>query len=177
MTDFEDLLSNEVVQAYLQKLVGSEGMPVAMNPAEEEITDEDLAEELDMELNIVRRTLFILYENDLASYRRLRDEETGWLTYLWTFEYDEIHDNLRDEMKKLYESLDERYEYERQHQFYICEVCGIRFEFEEAMELDFNCPECGSPLESMDNDDLLEALESRMESIDEELNLKTPRFQ
>ena len=162
MSDFEELLSDEVVQAYLAEIVGAEGMPVAMNPVEDEIVDEDLAEKLDLDPKVVRRTLFILYENDLASYRRDRDEESGWYTYLWSFEYDNIPDKLND-------ALDERIEYERRNEFYICDIDGIRFEFEEAMDLSFNCPECGSPLEPMENDELVEAMEVRHEELEEEL--------
>jgi len=169
MSDFEELLSDDVVQAYLAEVVGAEGMPVAMNPVEDEIVDEDLAEKLDLDPKIVRRTLFILYENDLASYRRDRDEESGWYTYLWSFEYDNIPDKLNDEMRKLREGLDERIEYERRNEFYICDIDGIRFEFEEAMDLSFNCPECGSPLEPMENDELVEAMEERHEELEEEL--------
>lgn len=169
MSDFEELLSDDVVQAYLAEVVGAEGMPVAMNPVKDEIVDEDLAEKLDLDPKIVRRTLFILYENDLASYRRDRDEESGWYTYLWSFEYDNIPDKLNDEMRKLRDGLDERIEYERRNEFYICDIDGIRFEFEEAMDLSFNCPECGSPLEPMENDELVEAMEERHEELEEEL--------
>ncbi|MDY6764114.1 MAG: transcription factor [Halobacteria archaeon] len=169
MTDYDELLSDEVVQAYLNTIVGSEGMQVAMNPSGDEVTDEELAEELEIDPKIVRRTLFILYENDLVSYRRLRDEESGWYTYLWTFEYENIIENLNEEMLTLYENLKQRREYEETNQFYLCEIDGIRFEFEEAMDLSFNCPECGSPLEPMDNADLIEAMEDRIEKLEEEL--------
>jgi transcription initiation factor TFIIE subunit alpha len=166
---FEELLEDPVVQKYLHELVGPNGMPVAAAPPDGEVTDEELAERLGLELNDVRRALFILYENDLASYRRLRDEDSGWLTYLWTFEYENIPANLREEMERLLEALDERQEYERDHQFYLCEVCAIRFEFEEAMEHSFECPECGSPLESMENSHLIEAMERRIEALESEL--------
>lgn len=169
MGSFDDLLNNEVVQAYLAEVVGSKGMPVAMNPTDDEITDEDLAEKLDLDPKIVRRTLFILYENDLASYRRLRDEESGWYTYLWTFEYDNIREQLDEELKKLHRNLELRREYEENNQFYICELDGIRFKFEEAMDLSFNCPECGSPLEPMENEDIISAMENRIEELEEEL--------
>ncbi len=169
MTEFEELLSDEVVQAYLAEIVGAEGMPVAMNPVDDEIVDEDLAEKLDLDPKIVRRTLFILYENDLASYRRDRDEESGWYTYLWSFEYDNIPEKLNKEMGKLRDALEKRIEYERDNEFYICDIDGIRFEFDEAMDLSFNCPECGSPLEPMSNDDLVEAMETRHEELVNEL--------
>jgi len=169
---FEDLLEDPVIQKYLHELVGPKGMPVAAAPPDGEVTDEELAEELDLELNDVRRALFILYENDLATYRRLRDEDSGWLTYLWTFQYDNIPDNLEEEMHRLLEALDDRQEYEHQHEFYLCEVCSIRFEFGEAMDFGFECPECGSPLESMENSRLIDAMERRIEDLRSELNVE-----
>ncbi len=169
---FEGLLEDPVIQKYLHELVGPTGMPVAAAPPDGEVTDEELAQELNLELNDVRRALFILYENDLASYRRLRDEDSGWLTYLWTFEYDQIPENLEEEMHRLLEALDEREEYERMHEFYLCEICSIRFEFGEAMDFGFECPECGSPLEAMENEQLIEAMNGRIEALAEELHVE-----
>lgn len=168
---FEELLEDPVIQKYLHELVGPKGMPVAAAPPDGEVTDEELAQRLDMELNDVRRALFILYENDLASYRRLRDEDSGWLTYLWTFEYNTIPNNLEDELHRLYKALDDRREYEAANEFYLCDVDSLRFEFDEAIEFDFSCPECGSQLRSMDNERLITAIDDRMGAIETELSL------
>ncbi|EMA50101.1 MULTISPECIES: transcription factor TFIIE subunit alpha [Halococcus] len=168
---FEELLEDPVVQTYLHELVGPRGMPVAAAPPDGEVTDEELAEDLGLELNDVRRALFILYENDLASYRRLRDEDSGWLTYLWTFEYESIPGNLQDEMGRLLEALEVRREYERDNEFYLCEVDSLRFEFGEAMEFGFECPQCGSELESMENDRLIDAMDERIDDLRDTLTI------
>ncbi|MFB6310491.1 MAG: transcription factor E [Salinirussus sp.] len=171
---FEDLLEDPVIQKYLHELVGPTGMPVAAAPPDGEVTDEELAEELGLELNDVRRALFILYENDLASYRRLRDEDSGWLTYLWTFEYEKIPEQLEGEMYRLHEALEQRLEYEETNEFYLCEHCGIRFEFGEAMDFGFECPECGNQVEAMENTRLREAMERRLDALRDELNIEAP---
>ncbi|CCQ32612.1 Transcription factor E protein [Halorhabdus tiamatea SARL4B] len=168
---FEEYLEDPVIQKYLHELVGPTGMPVAAAPPDGEVTDEELAEELGLELNDVRRALFILYENDLASYRRLRDEDSGWLTYLWTFEYDNIPEQLESEMYDLHAALDERREYELDHEFYLCENCGIRFEFGDAMDYGFECPDCGSSLEAMENTALIDSMDERIDELESELNL------
>jgi transcription initiation factor TFIIE subunit alpha len=169
---FEELLEDPVIQKYLHELVGPKGMPVAAAPPDGEVTDEELAEELGLELNDVRRALFILYENDLASYRRLRDEDSGWLTYLWTFEYEKIPEQLQGEMHHLLEGLEERRQYERDNEFYLCENCGIRFEFGEAMEFGFECPDCGSAVEAMENTRLVDAMDERIDALRDELNVE-----
>jgi len=168
---FEGMLEDPVVQKYLHELVGPKGMPVAAAPPDGEVTDEELSERLDLELNDVRRALFILYENDLATYRRVRDEDSGWLTYLWTFHYENVPANLHEEMDRLREALEERRKYERDNEFYLCEVDSIRFEFDEAMDFGFECPECGSPLESMENDEMAEAIDERLEALETELGI------
>ncbi|PSQ43737.1 transcription factor [Halobacteriales archaeon SW_7_68_16] len=170
--EFDDLLEDPVVQKYLHELVGPKGMPVAAAPPDGEVTDEELAEELDLELNDVRRALFILYENDLASYRRLRDEDSGWLTYLWTFKYGNIPDQLEDEMHRLLDALEERRAYERDHEFYLCPVDSIRFEFGEAMEFGFECPECGTQMDALENDHLVSAMDDRIEAMRAELGVE-----
>jgi transcription initiation factor TFIIE subunit alpha len=166
----EQLLKDPVIQKYLHELVGPSGMPVAAAPPEGEVTDEELAQELGLELNDVRRALFILYENDLATYRRVRDEDSGWLTYLWTFHYENIPENLQEEMHRLLGALDERIEYEQDHEFYLSAPAGIRFEFSDAMELGFQCPETGAPLEPMENDQMIAAMEERIAALRAELN-------
>ena len=168
---FEDLLEDPVIQKYLHELVGPKGMPVAAAPPDGEVTDEELAEELDLELNDVRRALFILYENDLAEYRRLRDEDSGWLTYLWTFHYENIPEALESEMYRLLDALEQRRAYERDNEFYLCETCGIRFEFAEAMEFGFECPECGNQVETMENTRLVDAMDGRIDRLRDELNV------
>ncbi|PSP37693.1 transcription factor [Halobacteriales archaeon QH_7_65_31] len=167
---YDDLLENPVIQKYLHELVGPTGMPVAAAPPEGEVTDEELAEELNLELNAVRRALFILYENDLASYRRLRDEDSGWLTYLWTFEYENIPEQLETEMHRLLDALVERRKYELENQFYLCEEDSIRFEFGEAMEYGFECPNCGGQLVDMSNARLVDAMDERIDELRDELH-------
>jgi transcription initiation factor TFIIE subunit alpha len=74
-------------------------------------------------------------------------------------------------MYRLLDALEDRQEYERTHEFYLCEVDSIRFEFGEAMDFGFECPECGSPLESMENTRLVDAMDDRIASLRDELNV------
>ncbi|MCX9025926.1 MAG: transcription factor, partial [Candidatus Methanoperedens sp.] len=68
-------LNDPVIKGYLINLVGEEGYKVVANMPEGEVTDEKIAQATGVLLNIVRRTLFILYENRLANYRRERDTD------------------------------------------------------------------------------------------------------
>jgi transcription initiation factor TFIIE subunit alpha len=78
-------------------------------------------------------------------------------------------------MFRLHEALEERREYERSNEFYLCEHCGIRFEFGEAMDVGFECPDCGNQVEAMENTRLVEAMETRLETLRDELNVERER--
>mgnify|MGYP007039269552 FL=1 len=75
-------------------------------------------------------------------------------------------------MYRLADALEQRLQYESEHQFYLCEACSLRFEFEEAMEFGFECPECGTQLEAMENTRMVEATEARLAELQEELNIE-----
>jgi len=75
-------------------------------------------------------------------------------------------------MHRLLDGLRERQEYEQDNEFYLFEHCGIRFEFGEAMEFGFECPECGNQVEAMENTRLVTAMDERIAELRDELNVE-----
>lgn len=51
-----------------------------------EATDEELAEATGIRVNTVRRILYMLNDEGLADFKRIRDPETGWYYYYWRLE-------------------------------------------------------------------------------------------
>lgn len=132
-----------------------------------EVTDEKTAEATGVLLNIVRRTLFILYENRLAFYRRERDSDSGWLTYLWQLDLSNINSQLELEAKKLLKNLKARLEFEQDKVFYVCDKGDGRFLFDDAAELQFKCPSCSGELKYQDNEPVIKALKKRIVGLEE----------
>lgn len=137
------------------------------NMPEGEVTDEKIAQATGVLLNIVRRTLFILYENRLAGYRRERDTDSGWLTYLWKLDLSNLNRQLELEAKKLLKNLKTKLEYEKDKVFYICEKQDGRFLFEIAAEMEFKCPFCGGELVFEENEPVIDALKQRIEKLED----------
>ena len=163
MVDFDD----PVIKGYFINLVGEEGFKVVQNMPEGEVTDEKIAEVTGVLLNIVRRTLFILYENRLAVYRRERDTDSGWLTYLWKLDLSNLNARLELEAKKLLKNLKSKLKFEEDKVFYVCEKnCG-HYLFEDAAETEFICPVCGGRLEYQDSEKLIKALKKRISELEE----------
>ncbi|MCJ7445101.1 MAG: transcription factor E [Methanotrichaceae archaeon] len=158
----EDLIH----RAYLNKLVGEEGLRIVDNIPEEEITDERLAEITGISLNTVRRTLYLLYEHRLAKYKRKRDPDSGWLTYLWKICPENFDKALESETKRLIRKLEERMDYEKSNIFYACSEGCARFVFDEASETDFICPFCQGSLEYMENSKVVDTIEKQVKYLE-----------
>lgn len=159
-------LNDPVIAGYFLNLVGEEGYTVVKDMPEGEITDDKIAEATDVSLNIVRRTLFILYENRLASYRRERDTTSGWLTYLWKLDLRGLNRQLGLETKKLLKNLKAKLEFEEDKVFYVCQKNCARLLFDDATEMEFICPMCGEELEYQENEPTINALKQRISDLE-----------
>ncbi|MDA0525794.1 transcription factor [Methanococcoides alaskense] len=162
MTDSND----PVVRGYLLQLIGEEGIEMIENMPEGEVTDEQIAEASGVMLNIVRRTLFIMNENNLAVCRRERDSSSGWLTYLWQLDLSDIESHLVKEKKRIVKNLEMRYNFEVDSVFYTCPEGCVRFEFKEASKSEFMCPVCGEDMMFEDNSKTVKKLRDRLDALE-----------
>lgn len=128
---------------------------------EGKVTDEEISEEIELRLNIVRRILYKLYDAGIASYKRSKDPETQWYTYSWEFDQEKVIETISEKYKQSSEEIMESLAYEEENMFFSC-INGCRYKFEEAAELNFICPECDSSLEYHDNSSLIDDLKDQM---------------
>ncbi|MFX1315179.1 MAG: hypothetical protein ACFE9T_04900 [Promethearchaeota archaeon] len=118
-----------------------------------------------MKLNTVRKTLYKLYSEKLAQFRRIRDKSTGWFIYYWWHEFDLIEEILIEKRKLLERKLRDRLQFEESNYFFVCKNCDeqtIKYNFDEAFELNFRCPDCGGSLEAQDNQKIINFLKEKV---------------
>ena len=155
-----------LVEEYIRRISGEEGLIIFKSAPQKEFTDEEISVQTGLDLNSVRRALFLLYEAGLAEYRREKDEDSGWLTYYWKINTERTKEVIRRELEKARKNFIAKIEYESGNMFYYCEGgCG-KFVFEEAMSFNFSCPNCERPLQYADNTRLLEFLENEIKKIE-----------
>jgi transcription initiation factor TFIIE subunit alpha len=155
-----------------------------LNSEDQDITDEDITENIldriksegrdvdfepddteKLKLNTVRKTLYKLYSEKLAQFRRIRDKSTGWFIYYWWHEFDLLEEILLEKKKLVEEKLRERLEFEQNNYFFICNECvnnNIKYNFEDAFEMNFRCPDCGGVLIAQENDELINFLKEKI---------------
>ncbi|GAB4325931.1 MAG: transcription factor E [Promethearchaeota archaeon] len=139
-----------------------------------EVTDEELADLTKIKLNTVRKILYRLNENKLATFRRVRDKKSGWFLYYWRESLDHAKELVAEKQREVLQRLLMRLEFEKENQFFACEnrneeCSDERYTFYEAMELEFRCPECDGRLEFVENADVIQFLEEKIDILKEEL--------
>ncbi len=92
----------------------------------------------------MRKVLYILSENKLAHFRRVRDKRSGWFVFYWNACFDQIDDVIQNRKQVVVEKLESRMQFEDENYFFHCnQNCTNRYIFIDAMELNFQCPVCG----------------------------------
>jgi len=139
---------------------------------QQNVSEFKLATKLKQEINTVRNMLYRLYNANLVSFIRKKDQKKGWYIYYWTFNSKQIKYLATDLKKKKIEKITERLTREKNSTFYLCKSKCLRLEFEQAADFEFKCPECGSLLEQEDNTEKIKNLEKESKEIQQELENK-----
>ena len=184
---------NPLLKSFLYIIGGKVAIEVGIeliNSENEDITDEDITENIKeriegsgidfepedseiLKLNTVRKTLYKLYSEKLAQFRRIRDKSTGWFIYYWWHEFDFLEEILLKKKEIIQRKLRARLNFEEKNYFFICRSCksiNIKYKFDEAFDLNFRCPDCGGPLEAQDNQKIIQFLKEKI-VINEKTNL------
>jgi len=143
-----EALKDPNIRRLIVNYAGEHSIPV-LKLLEKYSQDEEIANELNIRVSDIRAVLNKFNEAGFAYYDRSQDEETGWYYYKWNIDEKKflrwIEDKLINEINK--------YKYlalEGEH--YFCPNCGLEplYKFDEAMDHQFRCPRCGTPLEYLE---------------------------
>ena len=109
----------------------------------------------------------MLHGYNVASYIRRKDSEKGWYISYWTFQRAKVKDLIlrlkRDKLDRLKEQL--RREEENKGNFYICQRACARFDFDQAFNLEFKCPECGTILNLQENTKTISNIKEKIKEL------------
>ena len=158
-----------VLQPELKEMIartsGEHGLTVIGALIGKELTDEELVKRTGIRVNLVRRILYDMYENRVVNYRRLRDGDSGWYVYYWHVETERASEHFHTVQNELRKKLEERLGYERNTMFFTCNNGCPKMPFEQAVEGNFKCPQCGDQLVHLDNAAFVASLESQVEQL------------
>ena len=156
-------ITKEILEKTTAEAVGGDAVDVVFYlKGKENISEFKIAEDLKLDIHIIRNVLYRLNSDHLATYIRKKDRQKGWYISYWTLNlkrFKEVYEKLNVlRLEKLKEKLANEQEY--REGLYICPNLCTRMNFEKAMEVNYKCPECGKILNPQDNSRTIEHLKS-----------------
>lgn len=163
-------LSNKIIEELVSEIAGGDTVPLVQRIKDKvNVSEFKIAENLKITVNQVRNILYRLQAHNLVSFIRKKDKKKGWYIYYWTFDQKQAR-NLALELKKQkLELLMKMLNREVDSCYFICPDSCVRFNFENAMEHQFKCPECNRVLVQEDNIKRLESLRMEIKGLEEEI--------
>ncbi len=144
------LTKNKIVDI-LVAVVGEEGLPLIRELiGKENISEFDLASKAKMDIKQVRKMLYLFYNSNMVAFTRKKDKIKGWYIYYWTLMPDNVKFSYMKRKREQLERLRERVQEEGRELFFTCPNKCVRLNFDQSMDFEFHCPECGE-LVSQDN--------------------------
>ena len=163
-------LSNKIIEATIAEVAGEDVLPIVhFLKNKKNISEFKIAEVIKKEINTTRNMLYRLQEANLVSFIRKKDKKKGWYIYYWTFKPKMIKHIIISLKKEKLTKLKDRITREKSSHFFICLNKCIRLDFEQAMNFEFKCPECGEIMNQEDNSENIRLIEEEIKKIKEEL--------
>jgi transcription initiation factor TFIIE subunit alpha len=166
-------LTNKLMDELIINIAGDDVPPlIAILKNRKNVSEFKLAETLNITVNQVRNMLYRLYNHNLVSFIRKKDKKKGWYIYYWTLKMKNTKEALLNLKKNQLEEFKKRLNNEESSSFFVCPNRCMRRKFEEAMEFDFRCQECGELMHEQNNKRTIENIRARIKELEDELGSK-----
>ena len=166
-------LTNKVIGEVITEEVGPDVIPlVDQLKKRHNISEFKLAENIKIDIKATRNMLYRLYKSNLVTFSRKKDKQKGWYIYYWTFNSKNVRYLFMKHKQERLKRLQERVNREKNNLFYICENKCIRFNFDQGINFNFKCPECGELMKQEDNLPIIKQIEKDMVSLEKDINKK-----
>ncbi len=165
-------LTQKKTEQILIGILGQQGVPLIEElMGKENVSEFDLAIRTKLDIKVVRKLLYILYNHNLVCFNRKKDKQKGWYIYYWTLVPESIKFSYFKSRKSMLERLRGRLEEEEKELFFVSPDKMTRMNFDDAMEYDFRCPDTGDLLMQDDNADLIKQLKIKIKTHEKEMDM------
>jgi len=161
-------LSNNVVEEVVIEVAGEDVLPlVKALKNKKNVSEFKLAEKMGLEVNTTRNMLYRLYHSNLVTFIRKKDKVKGWYIYYWTFKTKGIKHLVKRIKTKKLDQMKERLQREIEGQFFACPNNCMRLNFDQAVDFQYKCPECGGLMQQEDNNEKIAEIKKDMKKLEE----------
>ncbi len=164
-------LTKKKIKEILLVILGEEGLPLLKELyGKENVSEFDLAKKANLDIKVVRKMLYLLYNQNVVGFVRKKDKEKGWYIYYWTILPESVKFIYYKRKRLLLEKLEVRLKEEKKELFFLCPNNCARLNFDDATDLEFHCPECGELLGQDDNSARIKFLTKKIDLINKEFD-------
>ena len=128
-----------------------------------------IADKLKLTINQARNILYKLYNQNIVSFARKKDEKKGWYIYSWSLNVPKSLERLKAMKEKELNNFEHQLNSRENKRFYVCPNECVEFNEESAMLHQFTCPECGSVMQLASTEELATDLKNKIEKAKKEI--------
>jgi transcription initiation factor TFIIE subunit alpha len=155
---------------FIASLVGPEGLEIVEKlKSKKNVSEFDLANELKIDIKVVRRLLYKLFEHNLVNSTRKKDKQKGWYIYYWTLLPENVKYFYEKKLRERLARLEEKLHREETEYYFTCPKRCVRLDFNQSLDFGFRCPECGDLIAAYDQEQVIAKLKEEIEKLKKEL--------
>lgn len=181
MLDSIKVLRNaRLLEEFVATMLGKDALEVfkLLIVEDKDLTEEEIMGKTELPRNVVRRSLYLLQEYRLVSYKRMRGRESSWYHYYWRVNVEEIPLVLLELKKSILAKLKEKLgKLVSDSSSFACPSCGRKFSLEDALVREFRCEVCGVEVVQASNELALSRLGDVIRALEEELKVEQRKVQ
>src|SRR3989344_1329784 len=164
-------LTQNKIEEILVNLLGEEGRSlIRYLGGRENVSEFDLANKTKKDIKLIRKMLYILYNHNLVGFTRKKDKQKGWYIYYWTLIPEIIKFNYYKMKQELLDRLKSQLDVEKKELFFVCPQNCVRLNFDQAIDFEFHCPECGELITQDDSEGKIKELKKKVIEVEIELS-------
>src|SRR3989338_7376171 len=94
-------LTKSLVDNTVREVAGEDALPIVdYLKNKKNVSEFIIAEKMEIHINILRNTLYKLFESNLANYYKKKDKKKGWYISYWTLNLKRVKHVVNDMKKK-----------------------------------------------------------------------------
>ena len=143
------------------------------------VSEYKLADQLNLDINTTRNLLYKLLKYNLVSFKKEKDKLKGWYIYHWQLDKNKFYSFIIKSLERKVSTLQTQISKEESQTYFICENKCVRLTFDQALNFNFKCPECGSLLKEDNGKGRIQKLKQEIEDLNliiQELKTKFSLF-
>jgi transcription initiation factor TFIIE subunit alpha len=154
----------------VRSIAGEEaiGLVNLMRSEKNDVSEIKIMKKTKLDIHLIRNLLYKLHSNNLADYRRVRDNKNGIYISYWKFNKEVAKLKFTKLKQEKLNHFRERLAQESGNAegFFICPSACERSEFSKAMQQNFRCQECGQLMGQQNNSATINFLKGKIREME-----------